>query len=462
MIATHHVKLIALNDHGEAISVGLSPNRAVLVGKSCNCGLQLVGDEISDIHCSICLESGRVWVQDWLSASGTRLNGKEIASRVEVHRDATVQVGCFSIRIAEESSAADTNPANAMQSYSPTQTSLESHDPSKCSQVLTKERCSDLEIPSEANASDLCEQHEGAESDCDAFSFDIDSLSLDSEDRLFSDDAHAPDHETISLLQAEIADLQAALAQRDAEESLGFAPLGCSGIDPVESEHALRRMQELVEEANRADERVMILEEMLHAAEDANRAEVEERAHLEAWVSDIERRIGQREQEHAAELGALRERHEASDQRLVQLQRQLRQAAMTGDSAQKRYEQSMEQLQHDNQHLQQQLADTNKELRQYQQKCENLSLETDVALREERAKVAKEHAEMSRLKYEYAQKISELEQAIPKSESALDPRIQSLQEHRQHLREMSEERKRSREQQSLSGRLKRIWNQVRD
>ena len=51
----------------------------------------------------------------------------------------------------------------------------------------------------------------------------------------------------------------------------------------------LHRIQELAEEANRADERVLILEEMLHAAEDVNRAEVEERAQLEAWVGDIEK-----------------------------------------------------------------------------------------------------------------------------------------------------------------------------
>ena len=46
-------------------------------------------------------------------------------------------------------------------------------------------------------------------------------------------------------------------------------------------------MQELIEEANRSDERVAILEDLLHAAEDASRSEIEERAQLEAWVGDI-------------------------------------------------------------------------------------------------------------------------------------------------------------------------------
>ncbi|MEZ6138491.1 MAG: hypothetical protein R3C53_26715 [Pirellulaceae bacterium] len=62
---------------------------------------------------------------------------------------------------------------------------------------------------------------------------------------------------------------------------------------------------------------------------------------------------------------------------------------------------------------------------------------------------------MSRLKFEYAQKIRELEES-PRSESNADPRLQNLHEHRQFLRETSQVKK----VPSLSGRLKRIWQRI--
>ncbi|MEZ6138492.1 MAG: hypothetical protein R3C53_26720 [Pirellulaceae bacterium] len=84
---------------------------------------------------------------------------------------------------------------------------------------------------------------------------------------------------------------------------------------------------------------------MLHAAEDANRSEVEERFHLEAWVGDIEKRIGQRESEHAAELAAmqaLRSRRSS----IRSYQRQLQQDSDPGSA--QRFEETMECLQLEN------------------------------------------------------------------------------------------------------------------
>ena len=70
-------------------------------------------------------------------------------------------------------------------------------------------------------------------------------------------------------------------------------------VHDLVTDQVLQRMEELIEEANRSDERAGLLEEMLHAAEDATRAERDERSQLEAWLTDIERRIGSREDEHA-------------------------------------------------------------------------------------------------------------------------------------------------------------------
>ena len=121
----------------------------------------------------------------------------------------------------------------------------------------------------------------------------------------------------------------------------------------------------------------------------------------------------------------------------------------------------MENLQQENRQLQDSLEATEKDLRQLKQKYQNQSEQTEAALREDRAKIAQEHAKMSRLKFEYAQKLRELEEVevAARTVKEADPRLESLREHRQFLREMSEEKK-ERQKHSLTGRLKRIWNLV--
>ena len=92
----------------------------------------------------------------------------------------------------------------------------------------------------------------------------------------------------------EIETLQTALAQRDADHLFDRSPQSHASAEcpaTEASDEVLHRMHELVDEANRSDERVALLEQMLHAADDANRSEQEERHHLEAWVGDIEKRI---------------------------------------------------------------------------------------------------------------------------------------------------------------------------
>ncbi|MEZ6082038.1 MAG: hypothetical protein R3C56_42095, partial [Pirellulaceae bacterium] len=276
---------------------------------------------------------------------------------------------------------------------------------------------------------------------------------------LLTQEDEAYDRETVELLLAEIDDLRTALAQADSKQIYFADSMQDVADDADDSDRVLSRIQELSEEANRAEERVLLLEEMLHAAEDANRSEVEERSHLEAWVGDIEKRVGQREAEHAAELEALRERLDSADKANVQLQRQLQHAVAGGDGTDSHDEDVLEQLQLENGKLQNALVDVTKDLRQLKQKYENQSEESETALREERAKIAREHADMSRLKFEYAQKIKELEE-LPMSTAHADPSRQSVLEHRQQLREMNREKKERHVSQSLSGRLKRIWNMI--
>ncbi len=449
------VKLIAWHANGSIQSCALEANQAVLVGKSSNCGILLSGHDIADIHCRIGFEDGHLWVQDWMSATGTKVNGTPVTSKTQVGQGSVVEVGNYKIQLsrAGKSGVEQENQLVDDQRVAALQADTQSSHPA-CDRLKTAVSCQIMDEQPTPARQDTEVKPDQMEDRCQA------PGSMECEDDFFSDDNELYDRETVELLQAEIEDLRTALAQRDADTSSNAEVPPQTSAVAEDSEKMLHRIQELVEEANQADERVLILEEMLQAAEDANRAEVEERAHLEAWVGDIEKRIGQREQEHAAELDALRERLDSAGEQQSRLQRQLHQAATSGNTVNQQFEETLEELQRDKSQLQDALDETKKELRQLQQQYENQAEQTEVALREERVKIAREHAEMSRLKFEYAQKIKDLEETVPKSDSEIDPRLQSLREHRHYLREMSDLKKQEQQQSTLSNRLKRLWHRV--
>ncbi len=348
---TQTLVLVATNQYGATHRYELKNDQGVFVGKSSNCGLQLHDNKLLDIHCRIGMNDGVLMIQNWISATGTLVNGTEISAEQEISIHDVVQVGSHTIRIAASSKAADamatevaTNAKAAAPAVQPPPAeeavcepepdmSLEDTDsllesPTACllgseddDSTTTADPISTLDLDSEIDAGLQLEASADQELEL-ALDIDrkleLDPDSMDLEGDFFSfEEEETYDRETVALLQAEIEDLRAALAQRDADHGNEH-----DGIDETfesstidESDEVLLRMQELIEEANRSDEQVALLEEMLHAAEDANRSEREERNQLEAWVRDIEQRIGTREEEHAAEIDSFKHRlQESSDQ----------------------------------------------------------------------------------------------------------------------------------------------------
>jgi hypothetical protein len=269
------------------------------------------------------------------------------------------------------------------------------------------------------------------------------------------------DRETVALLQAEIEDLRAALAQRDAEQfgqQTDHGPANSAGVE-ADSDSVVIRMQELIDEANRSDERVAILEEMLFASEHTSRSEQEERSQLEAWVGDIEKRIGQREDEHKAEIDALRQRLEESSLQQERLQKQLRQAA-SGGRAPEHFEEALENLQAGNVELQNKFAESEKERLSLERRIEQQAEEQERALRDERVSLAQEKAKVSRMRFELSNKLSDIEE-MPKTENQLDTetahKIRTL---REHLREIHEQEKQEAKEASLATRLTKLWKRI--
>jgi len=449
MITEHQkvemVTLLVQDCFGASCKYQLLAESGVFVGKSSNCGLQLQSQGLSDIHCRIGLEGGRLWVQDWMSAEGTFLNGKAIDSQTTVRLGDVINIGktriTASIQFADSTSAERECEVNGDN--------------------RPHVKIADETLPSEPDDAAYLQpksfDHEDAISTIDeepTASFDFE-FSFEEEETY--------DRETVALLRAEIEELQTALAQRDAESRFNHdAEMNhnrSSGMVADDADDVLHRLQELIDEANRSDERVAILEDLLHAAEDTHRAEHEERNQLEAWVGDIEKRIGQREDEHAAETESLRKRLEASHAAQVRVQRHLQDAAFSG-GAPKQYEQTLENLQTSNRQLQEQLAESQKHCLLLENRLEVFAGEQALALREERTQIAQEQAKLSRMRFELSKKLVDVEELPRVSNSATSETTDRIQALREHLREIHELEKKQEKEVSLSTRISRLWKRT--
>jgi hypothetical protein len=511
--------LVATNDFGASYRYELKNDQGVFVGRSSNCGLQLHDNKIGDIHCRIEMVNGKLRIQNWMSAEGTFVNGTEISSELEIGLLDTVQVGGHRIRIlagksdqtttdevtSETTSEAALGPPPARQGAPAEPASLDDAVAMESERDATGDLDVDdvdavsahidaadslLESLSEKllkSESDLESQWESADDASSSLvedfiasedqprgeldlvgeptsASDEDSIDLDGDFFEFDEDEEETfDRETVALLQAEIEDLRAALAQRDADQMVEVESAERANDPTIEDQpdDVLQRMQELIDEANRSDERVALLEEMLLAAEDTNRSEREERSQLEAWVRDIEKKVGDREEEHAAELEALKARLQESAEQQQRLQKQLRKAASGGDAdATKQYDQILESLQQKNRDLEEGLAEAKKQCLTLEKRLESAQGGADELLRAERAKLAKEQAAVSRLRYELSSKLSQIEQ-MPQSDNRADQetgqRIRAL---REHLREIHQQEKEEVKESTLTTRLAKLWKRV--
>src|SRR6056297_3118974 len=362
----------------------ITPGRSLFVGSSSNCGFRLTGPGLSDIHCHISNDGGTLFVKDWMSASGTQINGQTISDQTELRPDDVVQIGDYRIAIEAVQEVVSEQAAAVAEPVS-----TEDPQPLACQDPAEHQES----FQTDASQTFEPEPAHGRLDSAEPMGLEDDFFDFEEEETY--------DRETVALLHAEIEDLQSALAQRDAQR-------GCERCearrddepeDPLigGTDQVLQRMQELIDEANRSDERVTLLEELLQIAEEANRSREEEQKQLEAWVSDIENRIGKREDEHAAELEMLRTRLEEATDQQQKLQQKLRQAAQ-GGTAPKHYEETLENLQQSHRDLQESLARSQKERAALEKRLEQMSTDQESGLREERALIAQEQAKLSRMR----------------------------------------------------------------
>jgi chromosome segregation ATPase len=280
-------------------------------------------------------------------------------------------------------------------------------------------------------------------------------------------------HETIELLRSEVAALERELADRDARLAEmtrvaggEFAGSNASDVPEPDTLALVARLEELLDELEKKDARVASLEEMLRLAEEAGRAEQDERAHIESWLGEIEQRLGARESEWQAANEALRQQlDEVASQR-----DRAEQALNQGESGYGTSEASQESYAE----LRQQIAELKQKLQTTAQEKEALDQRVKAAeahapaaprqeqvnaeVREERLQLARERAEMARARAELERE----RQNAKRVPDEIDQRVQALREHLREIHERDMQKQKEQPKESLTSRLVRLWQRLDD
>lgn len=304
----------------------LRSDHSVFIGTSANCGLPLKGEGIADIHCYVRFEDDQLWVEDWMSKSGTLVNGAPITERVEVHLGDVIQVGSNQIALQ---SAAPSPPSSAQKTASAFAKASGGDEAEFESRFITC--ASDMAFdPPEAHAI----YPRGELKSVDApLSWPHSHGSVDrfNADAFDADQDETYNQETVALLRAEIEHLQAALAQRDAEHQAELAALHKR---LAQAGQVQERLSQVAEEPQRAlrEDRVRLAEAqkqvaklkpersskrstLATSAEPENRSDTNADQRIQA-LRDHLRQIHEQEQQatHAASLaGRLKRLWQRSD-----------------------------------------------------------------------------------------------------------------------------------------------------
>lgn len=475
----------------------LSEGETVIVGEGSSCGIQLSGQGVAALHCVLRLTSGELQLQNWGSDNVTSVDGAPVDEDATLRLDQTVQIGTHQIQFSRPGQINPSpvkNMEKAVESSSeppPLAEDTSSEPPqSRVDQLLginlsanraESDECVEQVIDAPENEWD--ETPIGPSEDVAASVPPPDDRPARIERRKLETKLVSPvasrtslvspeaDPEMLELLRAEVDCLQAELAERDRQllelqESQSVSTVCDEQVDAGETERLLARLEDLLDELSRSDERVRTAEELLLAEQEVTRSQQEEQQEIQNWITEIEDRIEARELEWKAERETLNRRLEVAkserdevDRRLSsefagpeheevvqELRAELDKVRETLDVALRREEAAIEKL---------------KALREQnpgsldQQAIESATRAERLRLAEERAALSRERAEVAKLRAEMDNQ-EEVVIEPGRNAAATDSRFN---EFRKTLRELHEEDRRDAQttQKTLGRRIADLW-----
>lgn len=476
--------LLVFDTEDNSRSVQMKDGTSMIIGNDSTCGLKLDGPDVASKHCVLRLESGVLGVCDWYSDTGTFINEMRIENESTLGSGDELRIGGFRIKAVFGHETSAPKPAPTPEPGDESQPQEESSDgpPQDHSEPHHSESPLMTSLTDSSTACDCSETIDQLQNRLKQADGEIRQLrdelqyqislaeSGESSDAYQLQDAH---NDEVELLRVEVAHLQTELADRDRElsELLDGADFGnapAEVVDSSETEKLVDRLDQLLDELQAADQRVLSLEELLRCSEEASQAEREERLQLESWVEEIESRVVEREHEWTSRQEHLQENIAEVTRQRDAAQQRLAQSMHHGDDTSNDAQQHLEQLQRDNNQLNEQLAQARQSLAEQQNNPSPSSGGDDTAssdelrqqMRQNELELAKERAEIARHRSELVKMREEIERKasnIDNQDENPDVRIRAL---RDHLREIHEEEKEEKRQRSLSARISRLWQRL--
>lgn len=485
--------LLVSSNRGMSSVVPLTVGASVFVGSGTNCKIQVLDESVQQLHCMFLLEEGNVLkVQDW-NTNATFLNDAAVVDEVRVQSGDVVSVGSCRLTavldvVFHQTIAVDLLNEDDLTDVqrTPDEEIADEQAPiEEMADVAQSENESKMEdefvfsVGDDPEANDAQESGAGFKYDFDADLKQGTADDLSAFDSLPSDlgfafnNGSSADGSTGGI---EVEQLRFEIADRDTQimtlkQKLAECDNGGS-VDESETLKLVSRMEDLLDELQVSDERVQTLEELLRVAEQATVAEREERAQMEKWVTEIEKRVGQREAESQAEIEGLARQLQIEKQDADVVQAQLESIATATESAQKQSE-AVAMLNKQIEDLRANLQEVNEKNRELLERpvlsddeidIHAQLLETQDELAQVRLQASKERADMARRHAELESMRDQLEMRLeqsPKNTKEGDTRVQAMREHLKEIHAQEQAEKAEQKSTSLGGRIADLLTRLR-
>ena len=479
--------------------VPLNAGASMFVGAGSSCKIQLNSESVRQLHCLFLLgENRNLTVQDW-NTGATYLNGQLISDEAVMQSGDIVSVGSYSFTavldaefhkgLAAQLLCGDgiSESVAAVPEYSEVSTHVEqsSRDRNQADEI------------DHATVVDAFNIGDNLDVECDIeddqiskarFEYDIDAdlkddasacsgydpLPVDLGISFGGGDANSDDE--MSLLLMEVEQLRFQVADRDSQiialKNDGVSTEYTPAVEDSDTVKLVSRLEELLVELKTSDDRIQSLEDLLRLSEDATAAERDERAQMDKWVSEIEKRLGQRELESTAEVDRLTKQLKVARDDTAVLQTQLRSVSVSGSDSDNQAEAVIDlnnkveklrvSLQEANEKNQELLGrpvqledevDLRSKLREAQDELAKLRLEAS----QERAETARRRAELEIVRAELARHLS----PTSRSSDSGDSRIQAMREHLKDIHEQEQATKVELQTSGLGGRISNLLSKLR-
>jgi len=490
---------------------------SLIVGSSQSCTVRLESSDVASMHCLIRLESGQLSVQDWYTALGTFLNGERIQQPCTFGPGDEVRVGDFRLTAEyfdgpREHVGRIANPSGRISNPSCEDDANDDEDRPTRLPLLSKsfsapepdddaEHVGRISNPSDADQAERIADPPGridnpshaairepstvpdrpAHSDAEfkQLRLRVTELELENEELRFQSlaskgpgaDADPFDQEMLDLLKSEIQQLQHDVAQRDARiaelDDAEHVDGRRDDEESAESAALLQRLDQMLVELQLSDERIATFEDLLRAADEATRAESEERRQLVSWMEDIEAKIGEREAEWQAAQNALQTRIDALNadrQHFSDRLKELGNREGTAASAKliEDLRDEVETLRRKLELADQACATLRKKIddAEFQNSIEARDKYIEQKIREERLEMAQEHAKIARERAEVARMKAQLQNKAAPEPQKMDEATCRVQAFREHLKDIHVRESKDRDTNKLSSRLARLWKRL--